>query len=78
MTEYRSLDDEQVKGMFEEALIMSQFNHENILKIIGIALLRNQPHILMPMMRNKDLKSHISSPDNASISNYFQRMSKNK
>ena len=43
---------------------MSQFDHENILKIIGIVLLRNQPHIVMPMMKNKDLKSHISNRDN--------------
>ena len=65
--EYRSLDDEQVKGMFEEALIMKQLDHENIVKVTGIALLRNQPHIIMPFMRNKDLKSHISNKQNVSV-----------
>ena len=55
------MDDEQVKGMFEEALIMKQLDDPNVVKIIGIAILRNQPHIIMPFMKNKDLKSHVKN-----------------
>lgn len=61
--EFRALDDEQVRGVFREALVMKQLSHDNILNILGLAIMRNQPHIVMPYMHNGDLKTFISRPD---------------
>ncbi len=44
----------------EEALVMKRFDHENVLKLLGISVSENQqPRVVLPFMSNGDLLSYI-------------------
>lgn len=48
--------------LFNEAEIMKDFKHENVLPLIGVALWASKPVIIMPFMQNRDLASYLRSP----------------
>ena len=43
---------------------MKDFDHQNVMKLIGISFERNSPIIITPFMANGDLLSYIRSDDN--------------
>ena len=52
--------EEQICRFLEEAQAMAQFNHPNILNLIGICLSDDvAPQILVPFMENGDLHSFL-------------------
>ena len=53
-----------VTSFLEEAVVMKDFNHSNVLSLLGVAIKDNkQPFVILPYMEHGDLKSYISSPD---------------
>ena len=41
---------------------MREFNHPNVLSLIGIAMKGTQPLVILPFMANGDLKTYIREP----------------
>lgn len=59
--------------LFDEANVMREFSHPNVLPLIGVALFHNEPVILMPFMQNADLISYLRSPNNSpTVKNLIQ------
>ena len=47
---------------------MKDFNHPNVLSLIGVAIKdNNKPFVILPYMEHGDLKSYISNPDRVRI-----------
>ena len=47
-----------------EAMVMKDFNHENVLHLIGVVIEKH--YVVLPFMENKDLRSFISAPERVS------------
>uniref|UniRef100_A0A8R1HU05 receptor protein-tyrosine kinase n=1 Tax=Caenorhabditis japonica TaxID=281687 RepID=A0A8R1HU05_CAEJA len=60
------LKDGKISEFYDEARIMSEFQHPNILKLIGVALdeASHFPIIVTEYMAGGDLKTHISNEEN--------------
>ncbi len=58
---------EVLKDFFKEALIMKDFDHPNVLSLIGVTLVENYPSLLLPFMTYGDLHTYVnnqmSNPD---------------
>ena len=52
---------ESAEKFLREALTMSDFQHKNVLSLVGITLKDGQPHIIVPLMEQGDLKSYVAS-----------------
>ena len=50
----------------EEATIMDEFKHENILSLMGVVLENNKAYVILPYMENGDLKTFITNESNVS------------
>ena len=48
-----------VSEFLEEATIMHNFNHENVLSLIGVVIDGNKPYVIMPLMEKGDLRAFI-------------------
>ena len=48
-----------LNSLVEESLKMSNFNHPNVMKLIGVCIDRNTPYIVMPYMTNGSLLSYL-------------------
>ena len=54
------LNDEHVDDLLKECTKMQEFDHPNILKLIGVCLDGGPaPYIIMPFMTNGSLLSHL-------------------
>ncbi len=42
-----------------EAVIMRKFNHPNILSLCGVSVHDNKPCVVLPLMKNGDLKHYV-------------------
>ncbi len=49
-----------VASFMEEAVVMKDFNHPNVLSLLGVVLDENKPYVVLPYMEHGDLKSYIS------------------
>ena len=57
-----------VQGFLDEALIMKDFDHENILSLIGICLGKDHmPLVVLPYMAHGDLLSYLRNVNNVSF-----------
>ncbi|XP_062614202.1 hepatocyte growth factor receptor-like, partial [Saccostrea cucullata] len=57
--------DADVTAFLNEALIMKDFNHPNVLTLIGITLDKGEfPMVILPFMKNGSLLSYIRNEDN--------------
>ena len=54
------LDD--VEKFLKEGMMMKDFNHPNVLSLIGVAIQGNNPRIVLPYMKHGDLKAIIKDP----------------
>ena len=53
----------EVGAFLEEAAVMKDFDHENVLRLIGVAIKESQPLVILPFMAHGDLKSYIREAD---------------
>jgi len=57
----------EVRRFIDEALRMKEFDHENVLSLIGVALdFDNLPLVVLPFMRHGDLLSYIRDESHVS------------
>jgi hypothetical protein len=54
-------DTREIVTFFQEAMIMRDFEHENVLSLIGVAFTKEEgmPLVVVPYMANGDLRSYI-------------------
>lgn len=53
---------DDISAFINELLRMREFNHHNVLNMIGMMLKDNQPYAVLPFMANGDLKEYIADP----------------
>ena len=68
-------DVSQIEEFLEEALMMEEFKHPNIMSIIGISFKDNKAYIILPFMTNGDLRTYVKEPSNVKR---LQHLLKNK
>ena len=51
----------------EEAVTMKDFEHQNVLTLLGVAVRNDKPLIIMPFMAKGDLRSFVLAEVNVSI-----------
>lgn len=62
----------ECRKFLEEALRMREFEHANILRLIGIALDKeDMPLVVLPFMKHGDLLSYIRNENNVSFSLWY-------
>lgn len=65
--------DADVTAFLNEALIMKDFNHPNVLTLIGITLDKGEfPMVILPFMQNGSLLSYIRNENNVGLMNVEQ------
>ena len=52
----------EIGSFLEEAMVMRDFDHANVLSLIGVALKGDQPLVVLPFMQHGDLKTYIKDP----------------
>jgi len=58
---------EEVRLFVDEALMMTQFDHQHVLNIVGISFDANSlPMVVLPFMQHGDLLSFIRDEHNVS------------
>ena len=58
---------DQIEEFLQEGLMMKDYNHPNVLPLIGVALKGNSPMIVLPFMEHGDLKKYIKIPNHVSV-----------
>uniref|UniRef100_A0A673FQW6 receptor protein-tyrosine kinase n=1 Tax=Sinocyclocheilus rhinocerous TaxID=307959 RepID=A0A673FQW6_9TELE len=59
LTLRKDVSDYEITQFLKESYLMSQFNHPNILRLLGVCLL-NEPHyLILEMMDRGDLRSYL-------------------
>ena len=53
------INNQVTETFLQEVIIMRQFNHPNVLSLIGVSVHDNKPCVLLPLMTNKDVKSFL-------------------
>ena len=51
-------NDGDIKDLFEEAVPMKHFEHENVMKLVGVSLDGDNPEIILPFMDLGDLHTY--------------------
>ena len=46
-------------SFLEEALIMKDFSHANVLRLHGVVIKFEKPYVVLPYMANGDLREYI-------------------
>ena len=59
----------------EEATMMMEFQHENVLTIYGVMIKEDKPFVILPFMENGDLHSYLVQPSNVSFNVIYQSFS---
>ena len=47
------INNQVTETFLQEVIIMRQFNHPNVLSLIGVSVHDNKPCVLLPLMTNK-------------------------
>ena len=57
-----------VQSMMEEIVIMQQFNHHNVLRLLGVVIEgQSGPSIVMPFMANGNLSSYLCKNQESNV-----------
>ena len=58
-------DGEHAKAIFDEAIQMSDFEHINVMKLIGVSFNRMaEPEMILPLMDCGDLRNYVKNDQN--------------
>ena len=57
-------NDGDIKELFEEAVPMKHFEHENVMKLVGVSLDDQNPEIILPFMDLGDLHTYLRKEEN--------------
>jgi hypothetical protein len=58
-------DAEHAKAIFNEAIQMSNFEHINVMKLIGVSFNRMaEPEMILPLMDCGDLRNYVKNDQN--------------
>ena len=58
-------DGEHAKAIFDEAIQMSNFEHINVMKLIGVSFNRMaEPEMILPLMDCGDLRNYVKNDQN--------------
>ena len=58
-------DGEHAKAIFDEAIQMSNFEHNNVMKLIGVSFNRcAEPEMILPLMDCGDLRNYVKNDEN--------------
>ena len=57
-----------IAEFLEEATIMQDFDHPNVLSLIGVVLEGSRQYVVLPFMKHGDLRGHVANPKNVSPS----------
>ena len=49
-----------VQEFLQEAAMMKQFHHPNVMSVFGVSMDENKPCIILPLMENRDLKQYLT------------------
>ena len=60
------INNQVIETFLQEVVIMRQFNHPNVLSLIGVSVHDNKPCALLPLMINKDVNSFLKRNHEAS------------
>ncbi|KAK2177078.1 hypothetical protein NP493_619g02003 [Ridgeia piscesae] len=52
-----------VSEFLEEATIMHNFDHPNVLSLLGVVIDEGKPYVIMPLMEHGDLRTFIGKPE---------------
>ncbi len=63
LRDMNSLELKKLEEFFREALSMKKLHHPNVLQVIGIAVLENTPHLVLPYMEMGDLKNYVKKAE---------------
>ena len=55
------LNNQLIENFLQELIIMRQFEHPNVLSLIGISIHNNKPCALLPLMVNKDVRTFLKA-----------------
>ena len=53
------MKNQVVEDFLQEMITMKQFNHPNVLSVIGISIHNGKPCIILPLMSNSDLHRYL-------------------
>ena len=54
------LEQEKVESFLKEGVIMKNFNHAHVLKLLGVCVPSHEnPMVVLPYMANGDLRSYV-------------------
>ena len=72
MKEY---DNQMIETFLEEVIIMRQFNHPNVLSLVGVSVHNNKPCAVLPLMVNGDVRKFLLKNGEVSrvISNIYRK-----
>lgn len=55
-------ETEHIKAFMEEVMMMRDFDHPNVMTMLGLIIKDNKPYVCLPFMHHGDLKGFISEP----------------
>ena len=68
----KSTSTRDMMRFFQEGLILHNLDHENILRIIGISIIDNEPLLVFPFMKGGNLKQHFQNNQSVSATQRMQ------
>ena len=60
------MNNQVVEDFLQESVIMKQFNHPNVLSLIGVSVHNDKPCIILPLMSNGDLYRYLKKHEKVS------------
>ncbi len=67
-----NIDVKKVEEFLSEATIMQDFQHENVLTLLAVAIKDNLPFVILPFMANGDLRTYVSNTHKVSVQYFIQ------
>ena len=66
----KSASDHEKEEFLKEAVLMSNFKHDHILKLLGVCLDNDPQFIILELMEGGDLLSYLRTSRGVSVSGY--------